>query len=79
MKDSPGSVENAHSFVWLKSSLFIEWIADFTEIVKPTEDTTILNILDGQYNYVQKVKIIDIAAIHNHLSASFRAPSATSR
>lgn len=70
MKDSPGSVENAHPFVWLKS---------ITEIVKPTEDTTILNILDGKYNYVQKVKIIDMAAVNNHLSASFRAQSATSR
>lgn len=79
MKDSPGSVENSHPFVWLKSSFFIEWIADFTEIVKPTEDTTILNILDGQYNYVQKVKIIDMAAINNYLSASFCAQSATSR
>lgn len=78
MKFSLSSVGKAHPLVWLKSSLLIEWLIHFIEIIEPTEYAAILHILDEDYSYMQNVEIIDMATIDNHLSSYFRAQTATS-
>lgn len=78
MKFSVSSVGKAHPLMWLKSSLLIEWLIHFIEIIEPTEDAVILLILDENYSYIQNVEIIDMTTINNHLSASFRVQTGTS-
>ncbi|XP_033219983.1 uncharacterized protein LOC117174750 [Belonocnema kinseyi] len=61
----PCSIGVAHPSGWVQHHLFTRWFIHFIEKVKPTQESPVVLILDGQQSYTRNLEIINMAEENN--------------
>lgn len=62
MKGAPyGAIAAYHPSGWIQAPLFTRWFEHFLNIVKPSEQSPVLLILDGHYSHTRNVDVIELA------------------
>ncbi|GBM73477.1 hypothetical protein AVEN_6801-1 [Araneus ventricosus] len=71
-----GAIGRGHPSGWVQNNLFTEWLVHFIEKTCPTEQRTVLLILDGHSSLIRNPNVIDLAR-ENHVTIISLPPHST--